>query len=219
MTSHISLCFFITRCAPSADQGSEGQSNEARTSKEQEEQKAQDGSLWWHGMFVRAGRMGNMAADVQAGSKPEVCALSMQASTRHTSCTNVVTYCPSAVLVSAGTKSNQHLFLFNCSNNALYLIFYIRTDSVSGLQHLHWTQPCHVSGLEMGCCPHSKVGVSICHMQGHFTWPACEYRFTGRLRRATAAPLPLLTASMCCASECGGNKLNLTASIAYTTVA
>ena len=31
-------------------------------------------SLWWHGMFVKAGRMGNMAADVQAGSKPEVSA-------------------------------------------------------------------------------------------------------------------------------------------------
>lgn len=29
-------------------------------------------------MFVKAGRMGNMAADVQAGSKPEVSAFFMQ---------------------------------------------------------------------------------------------------------------------------------------------
>ena len=61
---------------------------EAGTAEEQEERKAQDGSLWWHGMFVKAGRMGNMAAEVQAGSKPEVRALFVQASTRHTPCTS-----------------------------------------------------------------------------------------------------------------------------------
>lgn len=65
---------FITGChAAPADQSNEEQSNAADTlEEEQKEQEGHDGSLWWHGMFVKAGRMGNMAADVQAGSKPEV---------------------------------------------------------------------------------------------------------------------------------------------------
>ena len=65
--------------AAPTDESNEGQSNAADTlEQEQEEQEANDGSLWWHGMFVKAGRMGNMAADVQAGSKPEVSAFFMQ---------------------------------------------------------------------------------------------------------------------------------------------
>jgi len=32
---------------------------------EEEAPEPQDGSLWWHGMFTRAGRMGNMASDVR----------------------------------------------------------------------------------------------------------------------------------------------------------
>ncbi|DBA89430.1 TPA: hypothetical protein ACH3X1_004065 [Trebouxia sp. C0004] len=32
---------------------------------EEEAPEPQDGSLWWHGMFIRAGRMGNMASDVR----------------------------------------------------------------------------------------------------------------------------------------------------------
>lgn len=54
-------------------QSSEEQSHEAGAIEEQEEQEAQDGSLWWHGMFVKAGRMGNMASEVQTNSKHEVC--------------------------------------------------------------------------------------------------------------------------------------------------
>lgn len=62
--------------AAPADQSNEQQSNAADTlEEEQKEREAHDGSLWWHGMFVKAGRMGNMAADVQAGSKPEVRAI------------------------------------------------------------------------------------------------------------------------------------------------
>ena len=73
--------FFLSLFCPGFDlifvptgQSSEGQSKDAGAPEEQEEREAQDGSLWWHGMFVKAGRMGNMASDVKAGSKPEVCA-------------------------------------------------------------------------------------------------------------------------------------------------
>ncbi len=43
---------------------SEGQSAQP-VEAEEEAQEPQDGSLWWHGMFIRAGRMGNMASDVR----------------------------------------------------------------------------------------------------------------------------------------------------------
>ena len=97
-------------------------------------------------------------------------------------CTNVERSCPSAVLVSADTKFNQHLFNF-IFLSAFLFDFYHYTDSVSELQHLHLTQPCHLPGQEMGCCPHFRVGVSICHMQGHLTRQGCECRCTGRLHR------------------------------------
>ena len=31
----------------------------------------QDGSLWWHGMFTRAGRMGNMASDIRSDGQEQ----------------------------------------------------------------------------------------------------------------------------------------------------
>ncbi len=43
---------------------SEGQSAQPAEAEE-EAPEPQDGSLWWHGMFIRAGRMGNMASDVR----------------------------------------------------------------------------------------------------------------------------------------------------------
>ena len=61
--------------APSAiGQNSEGQSQEA-AAPEEVAQEPQDGSLWWHGMFVKAGRMGNMASESQVVSKDKVSTL------------------------------------------------------------------------------------------------------------------------------------------------
>lgn len=54
-----------------AGQNSEGQSQEA-AAPEEVAQEPQDGSLWWHGMFVKAGRMGNMASESQVVSKDKV---------------------------------------------------------------------------------------------------------------------------------------------------
>ena len=69
-----SLVHHSFHAAPT-DESNKGQSNAADIlEEEQKKQEAHDGSLWWHGMFVKAGRMGDMAADVQADSKPQVCA-------------------------------------------------------------------------------------------------------------------------------------------------
>ena len=38
---------------------------------EEEAPEPQDGSLWWHGMFIRAGRMGNMASDVRSDGQEQ----------------------------------------------------------------------------------------------------------------------------------------------------
>ncbi|KAL0019423.1 hypothetical protein WJX79_001432 [Trebouxia sp. C0005] len=49
---------------------SEGQSAQP-VDVEEEAWEPQDGSLWWHGMFIRAGRMGNMASDVRSAGQEQ----------------------------------------------------------------------------------------------------------------------------------------------------
>lgn len=49
---------------------SEGQSAQP-VEAEEEAPEPQDGSLWWHGMFIRAGRMGNMASDVRSDGQEQ----------------------------------------------------------------------------------------------------------------------------------------------------
>ena len=49
---------------------SEGQSAQP-VEAEEEALEPQDGSLWWHGMFIRAGRMGNMASDVRPDGREQ----------------------------------------------------------------------------------------------------------------------------------------------------
>lgn len=66
----VELCVELTvmSCC-CAGQQSEGES--AQPAVEEEAPEVQDGSLWWHGMFTRAGRMGNMASDIRSDGQEQ----------------------------------------------------------------------------------------------------------------------------------------------------
>lgn len=59
----------ICSCIVAANRN-EGQSAQPVEAQE-EAPEPQDGSLWWHGMFIRAGRMGNMASDVRSDGQEQ----------------------------------------------------------------------------------------------------------------------------------------------------
>ncbi len=59
------ICSYIV--AVDCGEGQSAQPAEA----EEEAPEPQDGSLWWHGMFIRAGRMGNMASDVRPDGREQ----------------------------------------------------------------------------------------------------------------------------------------------------
>ncbi len=78
MQRHIHACFHALLCMHQDEfcscivivNRSEAQSAQP-VEAEEEAPEPQDGSLWWHGMFTRAGRMGNMASDVRSDGQEQ----------------------------------------------------------------------------------------------------------------------------------------------------
>lgn len=64
---------FSNTLLSAADQDVQQAESKVQQTMEQDEEPASTEKQWWHGMFVKAGRMGNMAAEVlQHGPDKEV---------------------------------------------------------------------------------------------------------------------------------------------------